>query len=260
MYVKAEKQVAAEKKCQLVDLRGMFLAALKRNRLTRRPRLTRRRRSHAAPGGRHRGLGRASGLGVPDANFHGIGACGPPVHPAPKLTEEAPEGIPWRSDMADGGCRRATASTGRSAQWVDKMRTDRSRNLISLAYGKGKFVAAGGGGSDGGIFCLHRRRPSRETRKMTSRISPVLFEAGKFVAGGPGNQLLLSDNAETWSERRQVEPPKAMAELGLLVPRRHRRQRHLRLHRQRGPDQKRWWCITTQTARRSTASPPTFRG
>ena len=29
-YVKAEKQIAAEKKCQLVDLHGMFLKALKK--------------------------------------------------------------------------------------------------------------------------------------------------------------------------------------------------------------------------------------
>jgi acyl-CoA thioesterase I len=29
-YVKAEKQIAAEKKCQIVDLRGMFLKALKK--------------------------------------------------------------------------------------------------------------------------------------------------------------------------------------------------------------------------------------
>ena len=28
-YVEAEKQIAAEKKCQIVDLHGMFLAALK---------------------------------------------------------------------------------------------------------------------------------------------------------------------------------------------------------------------------------------
>jgi len=33
MYVAAEKEVAAEKKCQFVNLHEMFLEALKRNRL-----------------------------------------------------------------------------------------------------------------------------------------------------------------------------------------------------------------------------------
>ena len=65
-YVDAEKQIAAEKKCQLVDLHGMFLAALRRSRPVKRHWLT-GDGVHMKPlGDAIMALGVLRALGVPD--------------------------------------------------------------------------------------------------------------------------------------------------------------------------------------------------
>ena len=62
-YIEAEKQIAAEKKCQLVDLHAMFLTALKKKPAKQEHLADARRRSHAAAGRYHHGGRRVAGPG-----------------------------------------------------------------------------------------------------------------------------------------------------------------------------------------------------
>lgn len=64
-YVKAEKAIAAEKHCQLVDLHGMFLTALKR----KPAKLTRDGVHMSPPGDAIMAIGVLRALGVPDAKI-----------------------------------------------------------------------------------------------------------------------------------------------------------------------------------------------
>jgi acyl-CoA thioesterase I len=68
-YVEAEKQIAAEKKCQLVDLHGMFLTALKQKPAGQKNWLT-RDGVHMQPlGDAVMAVGVLRALGVPDAQI-----------------------------------------------------------------------------------------------------------------------------------------------------------------------------------------------
>ena len=75
MYVAAEKKIAAEKKCQFVDLHEYFLAALKQEAGRQRRLAHPRRRSHEAAGRRDHGRRCAAGVGVPDAKLDGAAAA-----------------------------------------------------------------------------------------------------------------------------------------------------------------------------------------
>ncbi len=69
MYVEAEKQIAAEKKCQFVDLHGMFLTALKQRPAGQTHWLT-RDGVHMQPlGNAVMAVGVLRALGVPDAKI-----------------------------------------------------------------------------------------------------------------------------------------------------------------------------------------------
>jgi hypothetical protein len=175
-----------------------------------------------------------------------------PPEPAQVQTasKEAPAGI----FVAVGyGGRRMSSRDGihweNVQQWVNKAEDD-SNNLISLAYGKGKFVAVGGGGwsrdtQAGHILVSSDGAHWRETKKMAFRISPILFTAGKFVAGGPEHQLLWSDDAETWSESPKVEVPKGIPGWAFWFRGGIAGDGTFIFTGNANTDQKTWWCITT---------------
>jgi lysophospholipase L1-like esterase len=74
-YVKAEREIAAEKKCQIVDLRGMFLKALKKKPAAEKTWLTSDGVHMKAPGDAIMAIGVLRALGVPDKK---IAASEPP--------------------------------------------------------------------------------------------------------------------------------------------------------------------------------------
>jgi acyl-CoA thioesterase-1 len=74
-YVKAEKQIAAEKKCQLVDLQGMFLKALTKKPAGKGNWLTSDGVHMQPPGDAIMAIGVLRALGVPDKK---IAASEPP--------------------------------------------------------------------------------------------------------------------------------------------------------------------------------------
>ena len=80
---------------------------------------------------------------------------------------------------------------------------DDANNLISVAFGKGKFVAVGGA-FPGRILVSTDGAEWREVKQMKFRVHPVLFApdlaGGRFVAGGPGRQLFWSEDGETWHD------------------------------------------------------------
>ena len=85
MYVEAEKQVAAEKKCQLVDLHAMFLTALKQKPADQKGNWLTGDGVHMKPlGDGIMAAGVLRALGVPDAKIAASEPAPPPVRPAPK--------------------------------------------------------------------------------------------------------------------------------------------------------------------------------
>lgn len=95
-----------------------------------------------------------------------------------------------------------------TAEWAENGGDD-SNNLMSVAYGKGKYVAVGGGGfardkQAGHILVSTDGRTWREVLKVANRVNPVVFDGSRFVAGGPDRTLLYSDDGETWQTGAQV--------------------------------------------------------
>ena len=71
-YVEAEKQIAAEKQCQVVDLHGMFLAALKHKPADKKGNWLTADGIHMQPvGDAIMATGILRALGVPDAKIAG---------------------------------------------------------------------------------------------------------------------------------------------------------------------------------------------
>ncbi len=96
-----------------------------------------------------------------------------------------------------------------SGEWAVDGKDD-SNNLISVAYGKGRFVAVGGGGwtretQAGHILVSKNGRDWTEVRKAPNRISPVVFGDGRFIAGGSDRVLLWSADGETWTPGAKIE-------------------------------------------------------
>jgi lysophospholipase L1-like esterase len=80
MYVEAEKQIAAEKKCQFVDLHAMFLAALKQKPADQKGNWLTVDGVHMKPlGDGIMAVGVLRALGVPDAKIAGSEAAQPTV-------------------------------------------------------------------------------------------------------------------------------------------------------------------------------------
>jgi len=134
-----------------------------------------------------------------------------------------------------------------SAEWgVDGK--DDSNNLISIAYGKGRFVAVGGGGwtretQAGHILLSKDGRTWTEVQKAPNRISPVVFGGGRFVAGGSDRVLLRSLDGETWTGGGKIEFKdwafwfrRGVYGNGVFV-----------FMGNHGKDQKAYWCAVTKT-------------
>ncbi len=92
-----------------------------------------------------------------------------------------------------------------TAEWSEKGGDD-SDNLLSVVYGKGKFVAAGGGTPKrekeigGHILVSKDGRGWKEAHTAKFRVHPVLFGNDRFVAGGPARNVLFSTDGEAWKE------------------------------------------------------------
>jgi hypothetical protein len=69
--------------------------------------------------------------------------------------------------------------------------------LFSVAFGKGKFVAVGGGASVGHIVTTRDGKTWKEVDTEHTRVTPVLFGNDRFVAGA-GRDFLVSTDGETW--------------------------------------------------------------
>jgi hypothetical protein len=96
-----------------------------------------------------------------------------------------------------------------SEEWAVDGKDD-SNNLISIAYGKGVFVAVGGGGwtretQAGHILVSKDGRAWTEVKKVANRVSPVVFGGGRFVAGASDKTLLWSEDGETWKDGGKID-------------------------------------------------------
>ncbi len=92
------------------------------------------------------------------------------------------DGLTWENDTewaADGG--------------------DDNNCLFSVAFGKGKFVAVGGGASVGHIVTTRDGKVWKEVRTERTRVVPILFGNSRFVAGA-GRDFLTSEDGETWTK------------------------------------------------------------
>jgi lysophospholipase L1-like esterase len=91
MYVEAEKQIAAEKKCQLVDLHAMFLAALKQKPADQKGNWLTGDGVHMKPlGDGIMATGVLRALGIADTKIAASEPAPPPVRPAKKAKPAKP--------------------------------------------------------------------------------------------------------------------------------------------------------------------------
>jgi hypothetical protein len=134
-------------------------------------------------------------------------------------------------------------------QWADKGADD-SNNLISVVYGKGKFVAVGGGGwsrqtQAGHVLVSTDGAEWREVKKMPFRISPILFDGSRFVAGAPDHQVIWSDDAENWTEGAKAELPKDIPGWAFWFRHAAATKGNFVFVGNADAKQKTWWCLTT---------------
>ncbi len=135
-------------------------------------------------------------------------------------------------------------------QWADKGDDD-SNNLISVAFGHGKFVAVGGGGFSketqaGHILVSENGKDWREVAKYPFRVSPVLFTGNRFVAGGPSRQFLWSEDGVEWKEGPKVELPKEIPSWAFWFRKGAAGSGAYVFVGNAGKEQKTWWCLTTR--------------
>ncbi len=100
-----------------------------------------------------------------------------------------------------------------AAEWTPHGGDDRD-NLISVAWGNGKFVAVGGGVTDknglgGRILTSADGKDWKEHPGRSFRVAPILFGNGRFVAGGPDYHLLRSTDGATWEAAGKISDPNA---------------------------------------------------
>lgn len=96
-------------------------------------------------------------------------------------------------------------------QWADAGGDD-SNNLMSVAFGKGRFVAVGGGGwtretQAGHVLVSSDGVTWKEVAKASNRINPVVFGEGRFVAGTSDKALVLSDDGVAWRRGAKIDYP-----------------------------------------------------
>ncbi len=111
------------------------------------------------------------------------------------------------------GGRRMVSHDGLSweitAEWAPAGKDD-SNNLMSAAFGAGKFVVVGGGGwskdtQAGHILCSADGVKWQEAKKLPFRVNPVIHDGRRFIAGGPERTLWFSDDGVTWSQGAQAQ-------------------------------------------------------
>ncbi len=100
------------------------------------------------------------------------------------------------------GGRRVSSRDGQT--WEDDTEWaanggDDNNCLFSVAFGKGQFVAVGGGASAGHILVTRDGKEWKQVHKAKNRVCPVLFDGKRFLAG-QGRSLLVSDDGATWKE------------------------------------------------------------
>jgi hypothetical protein len=76
--------------------------------------------------------------------------------------------------------------------------------LFSVAYGKGRFVAVGGGARIGRVMTTADGKDWREVKSYRFRVNPVLFGNGRFLAGTQ-KQIETSDDGETWQTAGKID-------------------------------------------------------
>lgn len=100
------------------------------------------------------------------------------------------------------GGRRISSPDARTwendTQWSDKA-ADNDDVLFNVAFGKGKFVAVGGGAKVGHILVTRDGKEWREMPQQKGRVATVAFGNDRFVAGH-SNDFLFSDDGEAWKQ------------------------------------------------------------
>lgn len=97
------------------------------------------------------------------------------------------DGVTWQNDVefaANGG--------------------DDDNCLFSVAFGKGKFVAVGGGARVGRIMTTLDGKDWKEIKIYRFRVNPVLFGNGIFMAG-TSKQLEVSSDGENWTTAGKID-------------------------------------------------------
>jgi len=155
------------------------------------------------------------------------------------------------------GGRRMSSVDGKKwenvEQWSDKGADD-SNNLMSIAYGKGRFVAVGGGGwsketQAGHILLSNDGKDWRKTGDYPNRVNPVVFGAGQFVAGGPAKQLLSSLDGEKWVEGDRIVVPPEIPNYAVWFRNGAAGNGVFVFMGNAGKDQKKWWCLASNDGR-----------
>jgi len=96
-----------------------------------------------------------------------------------------------------------------TAEWAPAGKDD-SNNLMSAAFGAGRFVVVGGGGwskdtQAGHILTSNDGTKWEEVKKLPFRVNPVVHDGRRFLAGGPDRTLWISDDGVTWTPGAQAQ-------------------------------------------------------
>lgn len=111
------------------------------------------------------------------------------------------------------GGRRMVSQDGHTweitAEWAPNGKDD-SNNLMSAAFGAGKFVVVGGGGwsrdtQAGHILTSVDGRRWDEVKTLPFRVNPVVHDGRRFLAGGPDRTLWFSEDGLNWTQGAQAK-------------------------------------------------------
>jgi len=90
-----------------------------------------------------------------------------------------------------------------TAEWAPEGKDD-SNNLMSAAFGAGKFVVVGGA-QVGHILNSTDGVKWDEVKKLPFRVNPVIRSGQRFIAGGPNRTLWFSDDGVSWTQGAQAQ-------------------------------------------------------